>query len=203
MKLKSRSSLTLVSGLAGALFLGQGGYIHAKAWLAQYLLEQAWEQTVQTGVPTRPWPWADTWPVSRLQAPQYGVDLIILNGDSGRSLAFGPGHNTASALPGTPGNSIISAHRDTHFSFLRKLKQGDQLVITSPGHRQQRLTVESTQVIDQDQAYFLEQHSVARLYLVTCYPFDAIQPGGNLRYIVSAEPVLATEDIYTGTGGEQ
>jgi hypothetical protein len=24
--------------------------------------------------------------------------------------------------------------------------------------------------------------------LLTCYPFDAIRPGGPLRYVVSAEP---------------
>jgi sortase (surface protein transpeptidase) len=38
---------------------------------------------------------------------------------------------------------------------------------------------------------------VPRLTLVTCYPFDAIEPGGPLRYVVTAElakdPITAPE----------
>ncbi len=177
--------------LLGAGFLAQGGYIHAKAWLAQILLEQAWQRTLSDGQPSRPWPWADTWPVSRLQVPEHGIDLIVLAGDSGRSLAFGPGHHFASARPGETGNSIISAHRDTHFAFLRQLRPGDRLLIESSDRQHRLFTVDQAQIIDRDHAYFLEQHNQARLYLVTCYPFDALQPGGDLRYIVSASAAKA------------
>ena len=110
------SALIIIVGLS---FIGQSFYIHAKAWLAQILLEQAWNKIQQGETQVKPWPWADTWPVARLQVPSLNIDLFILAGDSARNLAFGPGHNFASAQPGEVGNSIISAHRDTHFSFFK------------------------------------------------------------------------------------
>jgi hypothetical protein len=37
-----------------------------------------------------PWPWAYTWPIARLMLPFKEIELIVLNGAYGRSLAFGP-----------------------------------------------------------------------------------------------------------------
>ena len=50
-----------------------GVWIHAKAVLAQILLERAWQQTRDGGERVRPWPWADTWPVARL----VGADQMV------------------------------------------------------------------------------------------------------------------------------
>ena len=80
--------------------LGQGAYIPAKAWLAQELMQRAWLRVSAGADRAAPWPWADTWPVARLSAKSHDVDLIVLAGGSGRTLAFGPGHLGASALPG-------------------------------------------------------------------------------------------------------
>ena len=98
---------------------GQGAYIPAKAWLAQELMQRAWDRASAGEERVAPWPWADTWPVARLTAEARGVDLIVLAGGSGRTLAFGPGHLSASAMPGDIGNAVIGGHRDTHFQFLR------------------------------------------------------------------------------------
>lgn len=93
--------LALAAGLLllalGGWQMGSAAYLHAKAWLAQVLLAEAWAATLADGTPHKPWPWADTAPVARLQVPALGVDQIVLAGVSGRSLAFGPGH-----LDGTP-----------------------------------------------------------------------------------------------------
>ena len=104
--------------------LGQGAYIPAKAWLAQELMQRAWTRAAEHDERQVPWPWADTWPVARLSAKSGEVDLIILAGGSGRTLAFGPGHLSASSLPGEKGNSVIAGHRDTHFHFLRDVEIG-------------------------------------------------------------------------------
>ena len=101
--------------------LGQGAYIPAKAWLAQELMQHAWTRAGEGEARPVPWPWADTWPVARLSAMAGDVNLIVLAGGSGRTLAFGPGHLSASAMPGTAGNSVIAGHRDTHFNFLQHL----------------------------------------------------------------------------------
>ena len=74
----------------GGWQFGQGVYIYAKAELAQYLLASAWEESKKTHQPIKPWPWADTWPIARLQVPTHNVDLIVLAGDSGRQLCHRP-----------------------------------------------------------------------------------------------------------------
>ncbi len=183
---KTRTLIGVLLFLSACVLLAQGGYIHAKAWLAQILLEQAWQRSLQGESRSKPWPWSDSWPVARLQVPRLEIDLIVLADDSGRSLAFGPGHHHASATPGREGNSIISAHRDTHFKFLQQLKQGDSIFTEIPQQQRQHFTVTETRVIQQDRAVFMEQPSQALLHLVTCYPFDTLIPGGQQRYIVSA-----------------
>lgn len=172
--------------IPGCWFIGQGAYIHAKAIVAQNLLEQAWSNVKQGKSQSKPWPWADTWPVARLKVPKLDIDLIVLAGDSGRTLAFGPGHNFASAIPGKNGNSLISAHRDTHFNFLKKLNSGDSIFIETAQEENKLFRVISTQIVDMDEARFINDQSSAYVHLVTCYPFDSITTGGSQRYIVTA-----------------
>jgi sortase A len=46
--------------------------------------------------------------------------------------------------------------------------------------------VRRTFVVDHREAWVAEDAGDTRLTLVTCYPFDAIRPGGPLRYVVTA-----------------
>jgi len=184
----------VVLGIVGLLFAlggwqaGAAVWIHAKAALAQVLIKQAWAEAQDGQGPARPWPWADTTPVARLEVPALGVDEIVLAGASGRTLAFGPGHMDGTPLPGAPGLSVISAHRDTHFSFLRDLKPGQALVVTDRAKQAHRFRVTEARVVDSAKAMLAVEDTTPRLALVTCYPFDAIRPGGPLRYIVFADP---------------
>jgi len=172
--------------IPGCWFVGKGLYIESKATLAQHLLEHAW-QKVKAGEPqSKPWPWADTWPIARLTVPRLKIDLIVLAGDSGRTLAFGPGHHFSSAKLGAVGNSLISAHRDTHFNFLQYLRAGDAIFIETTQTNITRFNVSATQVVDMDKARFINDPSSAYLHLVTCYPFNSILAGGSQRFIVSA-----------------
>ncbi len=177
----------------GAWQLGGAGLIHAKAWLVQGLLQASWAATLAGAETVRPWPWADTWPVARLQAPRLGVDRIVLAGTSGRTMAFGPGHMDGTALPGAPGHSILSGHRDTHFRFLEDLAPGDALSVQGPNGAWRAYRVSGTGVIDARRARLVPGDATPRLKLVTCYPFDAIAPGGPLRYVVSAEAEAEAE----------
>jgi sortase A len=166
--------------------LGQGAYIPAKAWLAQELMQRAWNRTGSGEVRATPWPWADTWPVARLTARSGEIDLIVLAGGSGRTLAFGPGHLSASALPGTPGNAVIAGHRDTHFRFLEDLKPGELLNVESSDRRRHVYKVVDIEIVDSRKGSLLLDTEAAFLSLVTCYPFDARATGGPLRYVVTA-----------------
>jgi sortase A len=187
-----RRSLRVSGALALALATWHGGraaWIEAKAHLAQALVRHAWRETLAGAADARPWPWADTRPVARLLVPARDVEVFVLSGASGRTLAFGPGHIDGTARPGERGNAVISGHRDTHFAFLRRLARGDEIVIESADGRHHRYVVASTRVVDRRDVGVAAEAGDTRLTLVTCYPFDAIRPGGPLRYVVVARPV--------------
>ena len=175
--------------LIGTWQLGHGAYIYAKALVAQHLLRSAWAQTLAGPGRIRPWSWADTWPVARLRVRKYGQDLIVLAGASGRTLAFGPGHVDGTPLPGQPGNSLISGHRDTHFRFLEQLQTGDLLDVQTADGRTHHFRVLGKRIVDSRNATVPTSADEAFLTLITCYPFDAVEPGGPLRMLVTAVEV--------------
>lgn len=177
----------------GALMLAaglglDGLWIHAKAALAQMLLARAWARSDHGRLARRPWPWADIAPIARLSVPRLRQNLIVLDGENGQALAFGPGWTPTSARPGAPGLSVISAHRDTQFRFLQWLQPGDRLHLDGPRGSSDYQVVGS-RIINSRQAGIPASDSMNGLWLVTCYPFDAIVPGGPLRYVVQARRV--------------
>ncbi len=175
---------------AGVWLLLQGGWIEAKAWLARGLIEQAWQATLASGVPHRPWPWADTWPVARLRVPGRGIERLVLHGASGRTLAFGPAWDSASAAPGAPGPVLLTGHRDTHFRFLAGLVPGETLALAHAGG-ETRYRVEAAEMFDTRWQRLVDRDGGDRLVLVTCFPFDTLRPGGPLRYAVTARRIDA------------
>jgi len=171
--------------------LAEAGWIQCKAIIAQQLLDYSWQQTLDEKESDnktstfKPWPWSDTWPAAKLLVPQHGIEQIILAGDSGSSLAFAPGYSLAGAVPNMPGTTIITAHRDTHFRFLRDLKIGDAIYLQTTD-RTVRYQVYDFQVVDSKSYTVLPSHHEQTLVLATCYPFDAMTSGGALRYLVFA-----------------
>ena len=137
-----------------------------------------------------PWPWADTWPVARLTAKGGDIELIVLEGGSGRTLAFGPGHLSISALPGQAGNSIIAGHRDTHFQFLQFMEVGETIQVDLPNGRKHLYQVTSIDVVDSRRGSLILDTDEPTMSLVTCYPFDAMRAGGPMRYVVSARLIF-------------
>ena len=166
---------------------GQGTYIPAKAWVAQELMQRAWRKSNRSQEVHAPWPWADTWPVARLSAKGGAIELIVLSGGSGRTLAFGPGHMSASVLPGETGNSVIAGHRDTHFQFLKYLTVGESLLVEMPDGRNHLFRVIGLDVVDSRRGSLTLDTDEPMLSLVTCYPFDAEDAGGPMRFVASAE----------------
>lgn len=161
--------------------------IEAKAGLAQLLIERAWAQKLaQPELDAAPWPWADTQPVGRLQwldeAGRVQKDLYVLAGAHGEALAFGPGLMDAGA-----GVRVIGGHRDTHFAFLRRLEKGDRLRWQGVDGRWQTYRISERSVADARHETLRVDPSADALWLVTCYPFDAVRAGGPLRYVVRAD----------------
>jgi sortase A len=181
--------LPLVAALVGLLFCGKGMYIYAKAQYAQFLLERAWQRTLRGEPNAKPWKWADTAPVARLEFPRQHRSYIVLAGASGRTMAFGPGHIDGTARPEENGNCAISAHRDTQFAVLRDVRVGDEIVLQTRDGRAIRYRVRAQRVTDNRDTSLLEPSRGRILTLITCFPFDAIRPGGPLRYVVIASAV--------------
>jgi sortase A len=51
----------------------------------------------------------------------------------------------------------------------------------------QSFEVIDTRIVHETQIGVLEPTTEPTLTLITCYPFDAIAPGGPLRYVVRAQ----------------
>ena len=186
-----RKRIALLLMVLAIWLLGESAYMAAKAQLAQYLLDDAWQRHLQDGAEHRPWPWADTSPIARLVFPQQDKKLVVLSGASGRNLAFGPAHLNASVQPGHIGVSVIGGHRDTHFAFLREVELGEQFLLQSRDGGLQWFEIVQIQVTDVRESEIVLQTDEPVLALVACYPFHALDSGGPLRYLVVARRVQA------------
>jgi sortase A len=178
------AAVSLTAAFFSLLYLLSALWIPAKAELAQWLIERSWQQVLEGNDNARPWPWADTRPVGVLTVPRLGIRQYILEGSSGRNLAFGPAllDETASGS-----DLVISGHRDTHFRFLRELEPGDYLTVRTINGTQ-KYDVLEREIVDSRTMELVIEPGINRISLVTCFPFDTLQAGGPLRYIVTALP---------------
>lgn len=74
-------------------------------------------------------------PLTRLEIPRLGVDVIVVEGTSLAALRAGAGHYPGTALPGTRGNVAIAGHRTTWgkpFNRMDELVRGDRVVLSTP-----------------------------------------------------------------------
>lgn len=198
----NRLLLLLLSSSATLLVFGL--WIPVKAVVAQEMLALAWAESQARRTETRPWPWADTWPVARMALPGLDRSMIVLEGTHGESLAFGPGRVAGTGSDNGP--VIIAGHRDTHFRKLNELKAGSEIRLQGQDGQWQNYRVESFRIVDSRREQ-IDTQRLSRdvLLLVTCYPFEALEAGGPMRYVVMARrqdpaPVNRVEQIDTVAG---
>lgn len=183
--------------LAGAVLTGRAGYLHAKAQLAKMLIQRAWEQSLQSGKPHPPWPWADTYPVARLRIPRLDYDELVLEGATPRTLAFGPARLLSGAGFGESGNLVLAGHRTSCFRPLESIAPDDLVQIEWFDSQRQlhhsTYAVILIRVVEPQDVTLLAPTPEGALTLVTCYPFGR-GPRSPQRFIVRATPV----EISTG-----
>lgn len=201
---KNRTLPWLILGLACYCF-ANASYIHVKAIVAQWLIEQAWSKTVDTQtVGHRPWPWLDTWPVAKINVPRLNQTLVVLNGLQGQSLAFAPGFDQfvlsqssrmiahSKSLTGL-GVMLIAGHNDTHFRFLKRLRINDHIRLqnTFGGWRTYRVVrTKKAPVKNAEVQINTKTLNDDDLILMTCYSaFQTIEPT-QIRYLVHLKPVV-------------
>jgi len=177
--------LSLAATLGGGAMVAKALYIPIKAEVAQVMLTRAFTQSVETGAPVKPWSWADTAPVAKVSAERLGVSEIVLSGGSGEAMAFGP---TALVDDRARGLTILAAHRDTHFTFVRDLEVGDTITLSRIDGSDTQYAVTAFETVRWDEFSYPTHGADGLLALTTCYPFDTHEPG-PLRRIVWAERV--------------
>jgi sortase A len=181
----TRLTATLLLALFGLVLFGQGAYIHAKALLAQVLLERAFTETIATGQVSAHDHGFFSWPVARIEVRRLRASAIVLAGSSGQALAFGPGHVEMTPDAGERGVAVYSAHRDTHFNFLKDVAIGDEIVVTRRDGQAFRYRADSTSIVRFDASGIDPLTDGYELVLSTCWPFDAVTPGPE-RYVLHA-----------------
>ncbi|MGK0373550.1 MAG: sortase A [Arenicella sp.] len=174
--------------LGGVVLICQGIYMDAKAIIAQGLIAHSWQQRTAGSPPPTPWWWADTKVIAKLEVARLDKQVFIMQDDSGESLAFGPGHLTASANISEAGHVMIAGHRDSHFKFLQQLEVGDVIETTSSAAKTARYQIKRLSILNANTDELI-QYQNNRLTLITCYPFDGFIPGGPLRFIVDAQRI--------------
>jgi LPXTG-site transpeptidase (sortase) family protein len=181
----------------GALLLSFAGTRYAHGALRQEAARRAWEAAEAESAfasvsASLDWavvgvPWAIGTPIARLTIPVLGLDEIVIEGVGREELNAGPGHLPGSVLPGERGNSVISAHRDRHFSSLGSLRVGDEITTETASARRMRWIVISRRVVRSDEPALFST-SDPTLTLTTCWPIRYVGTAPE-RLIVTAKPV--------------
>lgn len=178
-------------------FAASSAWLTVKGAIGQVLLEKAFNRSVNTGINVKAWPWADTWPVAKLTVRSNGRSHIVLEGITGEAMAFGPGRVPSSSDTATQGTFVVGGHRDSHLSFLKNVKHNEVFEITTVDGQTQTFQVKKRFVADSKQDNLMIRRESHSLVLITCYPFNALQTGGSLRYVVVASPIGNVTGLQT------
>jgi sortase A len=122
--------------------------------------------------------------ISRLEIPRIGLTAMVLDGASSQTMRVGLGHITGTSSPGENGNVAIAGHRDTFFRPLRRIQEGDEILLETPA-KALTYRVSSTEIVDPSEVAVLRSHGKDELTLITCYPFSYLGPAPK-RFIVHA-----------------
>ncbi len=174
------SSALLLIGVVLLLYVGlQYGsmYREQKRLAAEWQKQQSAPASTAPGVPSLN--------LTRLTIPKIDLDSIVVEGTSRRALLLGPGHMEDTAVPGGPGNSVITGHRDTFFRHIYELNTGDPIMVQRNGKTYEYQVI-GKKVVDPDDLSVARPSKDARLTLITCYPIYYIGPAPK-RLVVFAK----------------
>ena len=183
-------SLIFLLVIGGGYFAYEGLKIELKAKIAQVLLQQAWNKTLQTGKAYKPWPSFDGKLILLLEIPSHNISQVVLNSTSGQSLAFGPSFHEESFLPHERKVTIISSHRDSHGDYIKKLQLGEEIKLQDQYKKWHSYIIDDFFIINVQEEKITMENNDQHLLLVTCYPFNAIRSGTPYRYVVSAKKYI-------------
>ena len=121
-----------------------------------------------------------------LRIPRLELEVPVYDGTTDAVLDLAAGRIEDTALPGTPGNVGIAAHRDGFFRALKDIKEGDALVLDTPVATEQ-YRVEWIRITIPTDVSVIDPTPGPAVTLVGCYPFY-YQGSAPQRFIVRAVP---------------
>ena len=125
-----------------------------------------------------------------LRIPRLKLEVPVHDGTTDAVLDLAAGRIELTALPGTPGNVGIAAHRDGFFRILKDIKEGDELELDTPVALE-RYRVEWIRITVPDDVSVIDPTPGPAVTLVGCYPFYHVGSAPK-RFIVRAVPVAAS-----------
>ncbi len=125
--------------------------------------------------------------IGRLSIPRLHLHTTVREGTGNDILALAVGHMRGTAIPGQKGNVAVAGHRDTLFSGLAAIRDGD-LIQFETLHGLYEYQVSATEVVSPQDVGVVKAGAYPELTLITCYPFDYIGPAPD-RFIVKARQI--------------
>ena len=121
-----------------------------------------------------------------LRIPRLKLEVPVYDGTTDPVLDLAAGRIEQTALPGTPGNVGIAAHRDGFFRVLKDIKEGDALELDTPVALE-LYRVEWIRITTPNDVSVIDPTPGRAVTLVGCYPFYHVGPAPQ-RFIVRAVP---------------
>ena len=183
----NRRWLSLGLMMTGAGLLGYVGFAYWETARSQARLEMEWARqagSVSAAAASSQPAVSPQQLLTRVLIPKIKLDAIVVEGTSSRQLSEGPGHLGQTAMPGEPGNAVITAHRDTFFRHIYELDKGDEITVLRNGQTF-RFAVTGKKVVKPDDVSVLRPTPDAQLTLITCYPTYYIGPAPERLVVFS------------------
>lgn len=110
--------------------------------------------------------------LGRIEIGVIGLDWTVVEGVTKSDLRKGAGHMPDTAMPGQPGNAVISGHRTTYgapFHNLAQTTKGDLITVTTTSGSHVYQIVEK-RVVQPNETWVTGQWEGSWLTLTTCHP---------------------------------
>ena len=133
-----------------------------------------------------------------LRVPRLKLEVPVHDGTSDAVLDLAAGRIEDTAMPGSPGNVGIAAHRDGFFRVLKDIREGDALVLETPVATEQ-YRVEWIRITVPTDVSVIDPTPGRAVTLVGCYPFYHVGPAPQ-RFIVRAVPATGAPATTSSAG---
>ena len=110
--------------------------------------------------------------IGHLRIPAIGADYAMVEGTDPGALEQGPGHYSATDLPGAGSTVAVAGHRTTYLAPFRKIDQlagGDEVIIEMP-YATLTYAVDDARVVAPSQVGIVRKRKHERLVLTACHP---------------------------------